>query len=846
MDGGRSPRASRATLATGGLAAALATAGVTAVLSTDHGRILALEPAFPPLALLLALAAAFGYAELALLHVELRRQAYSFSLSGIALLLGVLFCDLRIVLLARVSGAAAAFAWQKMQLLKAGYNVGAYVLEIGVVGFCLHRILGPRAVMTLPAAVLCYLVLALVDVMMSALVLLVISWHQGRITGGQALRVFVPASILSLFSTISALEVTVLHSDGALGGVLIIGFTGLLALLYRAYLSLRHRHQSLAVMHEFVEPSVDAPTVEELAEVLLGRIRRLLNAGAVQLILHREPADLVLRINEEDSFSVRHSPVAGRGDPLLLRVSEYTEAIVIPRSTRERSLRVWLINNGARDAMLVPLPSGGIEGTLIVTDRMGEAATFRDDDLTILQTLAGHLAVALRSTQLVQQLRHDASHDALTGLANRVLLTERIEQALQSAELADRYAVLLLDLDKFKEVNDALGHHVGDALLRVVGSRIRDCVPAGGTVARLGGDEFAVLLPPVLEGAAATTESQGLGVADAVLTALLSPIDLPEAVLSTRASIGIAFGSPGCTGADLLRHADTAMYAAKAGESPVVAYTEELDHGRAERLTMLADLALALERDEFELRYQPQLDLHSEGVRSVEALVRWRHPERGLLTPDEFVPLAESSGLIGELTHHVLRQALRQCRRWRDEGLDLTIAVNLSAYSVNNAKLAEDVALILAEVGLSADRLVMEITESCVMGDPRRTVPILQRLADIGVTLSLDDFGTGYSSLAYLQKLPVREVKIDKSFVMGLTGGQAHASSVLVRSILTLGGNLALRVVAEGVEDDQALELLRELGCDVVQGYYIAHPLPAAEISAFVDRYRPSRHPLPL
>jgi EAL domain-containing protein (putative c-di-GMP-specific phosphodiesterase class I) len=339
-------------------------------------------------------------------------------------------------------------------------------------------------------------------------------------------------------------------------------------------------------------------------------------------------------------------------------------------------------------------------------------------------------------------------------------------------------------------------------------------------------------------------EAIGRRVAQTILDALSAPISLAEALVSTRASIGVALGSPELTGADLLRQADTAMYAAKEAESPIVVYAEDLDRGRAERLTLLADLHLALERDELELHYQPQLDLHTDQVVSVEALVRWRHPARGQIGPDEFIPLAESSGMIEELTHQVLRKALRQVRAWRDAGIDLVVAVNLSAYNVNNVNLVEDVAAALAEAGLPADRLVLEITESSVMGDPGRTVPILQRLSDIGITLSLDDFGTGYSSLSYLQKLPVREVKIDKSFVMGLTedDGQAHASSVLVRSILTLASNLGLRVVAEGIENVEVMELLRGLGCDLAQGYYIARPLPAPEIPLLLARLASGRH----
>jgi diguanylate cyclase (GGDEF)-like protein len=848
-----SGRKRQAVVATSGLTIVLLVVGLVATLGTARGRILSAAPLVPPLAMVLLLGVAFAFAELALLHVELRRQAYSFSLSGIALLLGVLFSDIRFLVLARLTGAALVFAWQRLPPLKTAYNLGAYTLEAGLVGFGLHRFLGSGIQLTFRSAVICYLTIGLVDLLMSSLVLLVISWHQGRVSITDAAEVFVPAAVLGLFSTLAGLAIVMLLDDGTLGVVLIIGFATMTALLYHGYLNLRNRHQSLALIHEFVEQSVGAGTVEDLARVLLSRTRRLLNAGEVGLVIRRGSADLRLASTEDEALTTRHSQVAEPGDWLLTRVRENIEAIVVPRNTRERGMRQWLITHHARDAMIVPLPPGGIEGVLIVKDRMGDANTFTADDLTLLQTLAGHLAVALRSTQLVQQLRHDATHDALTGLANRVLLTEQIEVALscasvlsagsrdcrpadlQSLDLASRSAVLLLDLDKFKEVNDALGHHVGDTLLQVVGSRIRTCVPARGTVARLGGDEFAVLLP-MPNGTELDAREEAQEVAEAVLSALISPIALPGAVVSTRASIGIALGSRGCNPADLLRHADTAMYAAKSGQSPVVVYSAELDRGRAERLTLLADLAVAIEREELELRYQPQLDLHTGEMTSVEALVRWRHPEHGLLHPDEFIPLAESSGLIEELTNQVLRQALRQCRAWRDDGLDLVVAVNLSARNVNNASLAENVAAVLAEVGLPADRLVMEITESSVMGDPHRTVPILQRLADIGVTLSLDDFGTGYSSLAYLQRLPVREVKIDKSFVMGLTGGsQEHASSVLVRSILTLGGNLNLRVVAEGVESAEVVELLRRLGCDAIQGYHIARPLLAEEVGLLIS-----------
>jgi diguanylate cyclase (GGDEF)-like protein len=840
-------RAAAVGLATAVLAVALAVAGIAAAWATPSGRVLTLAPATGPVVLFVALGLAFACAEIALVHVELRHQTYSFSLSGIALLLGVLFGDAHSLVLARVAGAGLVFGWQRLAPLKAAYNLGAYTLEAGLVGFGLHRLLGSGVAMTLPTAANCYLVIGLVDLLLSLLVLAVISGHQGRVTLRQAAGVLLPAAVLGVVSTLAAVAVAVLLNDHALGVVLIVSSATGGTLVYRALLILRRRHQSLALMHEFVEQGVGASTVEELTGVLLGRTRRLLHAARVEFAVRVDDQhELRIEVSEDKVSHSAPIEVTEPGDWLLNRVRRNAESIVIGRNTRERELRQWLTDRGARDALIVPLPAGTSPGTLLVTDRLGDASTFTADDLALLQTLAGHIMIALRGIQLVQQLRHDAGHDALTGLANRVLLTELIEEALVTDSAPGAPIVLLLDLDKFKEVNDALGHHVGDALLRVVGDRIGDCIPPDAIVARLGGDEFAVLLPfsPVSLDAATAVALQ---VADGILLALGTPISLAEAVVSTRASIGVALGGAGLGAADLLRHADTAMYAAKGGDTSVVVYSEELDRGRADRLTLLADLHLALTNDELRLYYQPQLDLHTDRIVSVEALVRWQHPVRGLLAPDEFIPLAESAGLIEELTHQVLRKALEQSRRWRDAGTDLVVAVNLSAFNVNNPQLAEDVSAALDEAGVPADRLVLEITESSVMGDPGRTVPILQRLVDIGITLSLDDFGTGYSSLAYLQRLPVREVKIDKSFVMGMAGGsEAHASAVLVRSILTLGSNLGLRVVAEGVEDAVVLEQLRALGCDLAQGYHISRPQPAEGIDALLaelagaERRRPS------
>jgi EAL domain-containing protein (putative c-di-GMP-specific phosphodiesterase class I) len=298
--------------------------------------------------------------------------------------------------------------------------------------------------------------------------------------------------------------------------------------------------------------------------------------------------------------------------------------------------------------------------------------------------------------------------------------------------------------------------------------------------------------------------------------------------VTTGACVGVAVGEPGQDGADLLRHADTAMYAAKDARTPVVVYTDALDEGRRERLAMLVEMRAALDRGEFELHYQPKIEIATGVATSVEALVRWRHPQHGLVPPDAFIPVAESTGLIDELTQVVLLAALRQCRVWREQGHDLSVAVNLSARNVNDPQLPDRVAAALTVTGVPAERLVLEITESSVMGDPERTVPTLERLAALGVRLSLDDFGTGYSSLSYLQRLPVRELKIDRSFLLGLEReADAHASAVLVRSIVGLGQSLGLTVVAEGVETQGMYDHLRSLGCDLAQGYLVSRPVPA-------------------
>jgi diguanylate cyclase (GGDEF)-like protein len=427
---------------------------------------------------------------------------------------------------------------------------------------------------------------------------------------------------------------------------------------------------------------------------------------------------------------------------------------------------------------------------------------------------------------------HQALHDGLTGLPNRELFADRVGQALRTADRElQPAALLLLDLDRFKDVNDTLGHHHGDRLLCEVGTRLQQALRQVDTVARLGGDEFGVLVPGV-------TAQAGAAVADKLRAALHAPLTLDGVILDLDASIGIAvYPDHGDDTAELLQHADVAMYAAKQAHIGFMVYDPAVDRHSPKRLALLGGLRRALERDELVLHYQPKADLRSGQVLGAEALVRWRHPDHGLLAPGEFIPLAERTGLIHPLTRWVLDAALRQAAEWHRSGHRLSIAVNVSTRCLLDPSFPDEVGERLAAWEVPADCLMLEVTESAVMADPARALDVLGRLHAMGVKLAVDDFGTGYSSMAYLKALPVDELKVDRSFVGHMSSNTSDA--VIVRSTIDLGHNLGLRVVAEGVETQDAWQELQALGCDTAQGYYLGRPMPAADLERWLGAASP-------
>jgi diguanylate cyclase (GGDEF)-like protein len=387
-------------------------------------------------------------------------------------------------------------------------------------------------------------------------------------------------------------------------------------------------------------------------------------------------------------------------------------------------------------------------------------------------------------------------------------------------------AVMLMDLDGFKEINDTLGHQSGDTLLAEVGARLSRALGRDGIVARLGGDEFGVVV-------AVTSPSTVPTIVDRIRRALDRPYVLRGLPIRATASIGVSlYPEHGVDPGALLKHADVALYLAKESHGPYALYNPERDTNDARRLALVAELKQAIERGEIVLLFQPQADLRTGRILSVESLVRWRHPERGLLAPDEFVPLAERTGLIKPLSRFVLGEALRQCAAWHREGLDLRVAVNLTMPDLLDLELPRDIGTLLAQLALDPDKLELEMTESTVMADPARVRQVLEELHGMGVRLAIDDFGTGYSSLAYLKRLPARKLKIDKSFVLAMEHDASDAT--IVRSTIELGHNLGLEVVAEGVETPEVWRTLQQYGCDFAQGFLIGHPMYAEGVADLV------------
>jgi diguanylate cyclase (GGDEF)-like protein len=448
--------------------------------------------------------------------------------------------------------------------------------------------------------------------------------------------------------------------------------------------------------------------------------------------------------------------------------------------------------------------------------------------LFLMPFLLVPLMAIYRSAKVSLEKEHEAMHDVLTDLPNRNMFHDRVEQTLVGmADDPRPIAVILIDLDHFKEINDTLGHHIGDMLLRQVGPRLRSTLRDGDLIARLGGDEFGVLLTDLV------SSDDPKNVAGKIVRALDQPFMVEGFTLDIDASMGVAlFPEHGQDVDTLMRRADIAMYVAKETHARYEMYAPARDKHSPKRLSLLGDLRHAIDERQLVLYYQPKMEITSGRVADVESLIRWEHPSHGLVMPDEFIPLAEHTGLIAPLTSFVLDSALAQHTVWREKGVNLGVGVNISVRNLFDPNFATEVAEAIQKWGINPAVLELEITESTLMADPQRALDVLMRLSALGVRLALDDFGIGYSSLAHLKRLPVNVMKIDKSFVMNMAHDEDDA--VIVQSTIDLARSLGLEVVAEGVENQEALSRLAEMGCDIAQGYYLTRPLPPDQLESWL------------
>jgi diguanylate cyclase (GGDEF)-like protein len=759
------------------------------------------------------------------LHLQVRREAQSVSLSELVIVVALFFAAPAAMLVGRLVGSAAAFVgWRRQTGIKVLFNCALSLAETSVALLVFHALAGdnwatPRA--WLAAALACAAVGCLAGLVVSAVV--------GLTDGGLKVRDLATgageAALTSVAASVPALiAVQALGSD-RLAVVPLAAMFVLLLLAYRAYSTLRERHETLGRLYRFTDLIGASHGVEQVLVRVLEQGCEVLRAEYAEIVL-TDPSlpgtPERIRLDPTGGLCRERLPVDQLQDPLWRGVLADRTQLLFVHGCREPARRAFLEDRGMRDAILVPIVAEtDVIGTMLVADRLGSVRTFDDEDARLLQTVADHAGIAVQNGLLVDQLRHEALHDGLTALPNRTLLNQRL------AELAEQVrggrltglAVVVLDLIDFKEVNDTLGHQIGDQVLCEVSNRLAGATSAGDLVARLGGDEFAVLLPGIERADDAHTTGRRLR------SALTQPIRVNGVSIEVGVSIGMCLAPDhGDVARILLTRADAAMYEAKSAGTGLHLYEPGLERTISpQRLALASELRRAIASDELDVYVQPVAALPTRRVVGVEALVRWQHPQQGLLSPDAFIGLAERTGLIGVLTTSVLTRAIDQCGRWRRAGHALSMAVNLSARGILDVGLTETVAHLLAVHGVPADALTLEITESAIVGRPARALTVLRRLRELGVRLSLDDFGTGYSSLSYLRELPVQAVKIDKSFVSRMLTQDSDAT--IVRSIIDLAGNLGLEVVAEGVEDLATCDRLAALGCDLVQGYYLAPPM---------------------
>jgi diguanylate cyclase (GGDEF)-like protein len=791
------------------------------------------------------LAAAFALAELKVVEVHFRRETHAFSLSEFPAVIGFFSLSPTEYLVAMVLGCGAALLVQPRQrLIKTAFNLSNFLCVAAVSLLIIHTF-ADLTVTPGPVEWFAAFGATLMAAVISSISIALVITLSGGAPQFEKLPEMLRFGIMVAFAntSLALLAVVIMQRDPLLLSLLAIPL-GIVFVAYRSYLSEREKHERLELLYQSSRILQHSPELDSSIVAILDHARAMFRAELAEVVLYPrvDGAEALRTTSQQDHEPEVMVPLdaepAGRLHSLVVAAA----GAFFFEPDRDPRIRQGMVGPLRGESELI--------GSLLIANRLSEGTSFRADDLLLLETLGNQIAVALENghlerslselSRLKEQLRFQAYHDPLTGLANRSLFVERVAERLGvAAEAAANVAsdgetrmpaVLFLDLDDFKIVNDTLGHAAGDRLLVEVAERIRSVLREGDLACRLGGDEFAVLLDDTPD------LGKSIGVAERIIDALKPAFLVADSEVQVGGSIGVAAARTGTERADeLLRNADVAMYTAKdLGKNRVATFEPTMHAAIVARHELSAELSRSLGRGELALLYQPIIDLRSGVSTGVEALVRWRHPTRGLLGPNEFIPLAEETGVIVALGTWVLEEACRQVAEWSGSGgvgRSLALTVNLSAQQLQEADFTERLGQILERTGLDPNQLVLEMTETAIFHDTTSTIARLEATRALGVRIAIDDFGTGYSSLGYLRRFQADILKVAKEFI-----GRADRPDEwpFAAAIVALGRALGMTIIAEGIEEPGQLAKLRELGCHLGQGYLFSLPLDPEEASAFL------------